>query len=274
MTSRRHALAIPREHGAWGILLVPLASGAAVGLWDGGRGLPLVPLTIAALALFWLRTPVESWLGTSPMRAQPGDERRLVGRVVGALTAIAAAALLCLFWGGRNRDLLWVGGAAALAFGAQALLKKKWRSLRMAAQMIGAAGLTATAPAAYYLATGRLDATAGSLWAANLLFAVNQIHFVQLRIHAAKLVEPAERSEAGHSFLLAQGLLMVLLAAACVTGWFSWYMALAFVPALVRGFAWFVSNGGPLAVRRLGWTELALAASFGMLLAAGFHLGS
>jgi hypothetical protein len=47
--------------------------------------------------------------------------------------------------------------------------------------MIGAAGLTATAPAAYYVVTSRLDAAAWSLWAANLMFAMNQIQYVQLR---------------------------------------------------------------------------------------------
>jgi 4-hydroxybenzoate polyprenyltransferase len=50
------------------------------------------------------------------------------------------------------------------------------------AQMIGAAGLTSTAPAAYYAVTGHLSGTAWSLWACNFLFAINQIQFVQLRI--------------------------------------------------------------------------------------------
>ena len=42
---RRRALVVPREHGAWGMLLVPLATGAAVGLLAGGRVAPVLLLT-------------------------------------------------------------------------------------------------------------------------------------------------------------------------------------------------------------------------------------
>ena len=102
-----------------------------------------------------------------------------------ALAALSLSALIWLVWGGQNRDLLWVGAAAGIAFLIQAAVKRIWRRARTAAQIIGAAGLTSTAPAAYYVVTGHLDATAWSLWAANLLFAINQIQFVKLRIRAA-----------------------------------------------------------------------------------------
>jgi hypothetical protein len=153
---------------------------------------------------------------------------------------------------------------AALAFLAQARLRKRWR---VAAQMIGAAGLTASAPAAFYLSTGHLSLVAWSLWAANLMFAANQIHFVQLRIHAAKLASRTEKLATGRSFLAAQ--LLLLAAVASGLGLFRWYAAIAFIPALVRGFAWFATKPQPLAVRRLGWTELSLATLFGILLVVG-----
>ena len=268
--ARRHALIFPREHGAWGILLVPLVSGAAAGLLAGGRFLPLVLLTVAALALFWMRTPVESWWGTTPMRAQAGDEMRLVRRTVLLLAGVAVAALTGIFWGGHNPDLFWIGAAAALAFIMQALLRKR---ARVAAQMVGAAGLTATAPAAYYLATGHLNTIAWSLWVANLLFAANQIQFVQLRIHAGRPRTKLEKLSVGRAFFAGQLVLLVIVAFASSAGMFSWYAALAFLPALFRGFAWFASKPHPLAVRRLGWTELSLAAAFGVLLVSGLYLG-
>ena len=43
--SRTKALVVPREHGAWGMLLVPLATGAAVAMMHGGQALPLVLFT-------------------------------------------------------------------------------------------------------------------------------------------------------------------------------------------------------------------------------------
>jgi len=192
---------VPREHGAWGLLLVPLFTGAAVGMAANHRILPVFLLTVAALALFWLRTPLESLLGTTPLKAQTSAERRPVSLVILALTAISAACLATLFWNHHNRGLLLLGGAAAAAFALQAVLKKLSRNARPASQLIGAFGLTCTAPAAYYAAGGGLDARAFALWAANWIFAGDQIHFVQLRIHSARAATFREKMARGMDIL-------------------------------------------------------------------------
>src|SRR5271166_361636 len=180
--ARTRALIVPREHGAWGLLLVPLFTGAAVGIASAHRAWPLVLFPVAALALFWLRTPVESLLGTNPLSAQTPAERRIALIVSAALAAVSAACL------------------AALAFVFQTWLMKLGRKLRMAAQLLGAIGLTCTAPAAYCVATGHMDARAWVLWAANWIFAGNQIHFVQLRIHAARAATLREKFTRGRGF--------------------------------------------------------------------------
>ena len=69
-TGRSRSLVVPREHGAWGILLIPLVTGASAGLLMGGNGKNLIALTFVALALFWLRTPLEGWAGTAPVRSE------------------------------------------------------------------------------------------------------------------------------------------------------------------------------------------------------------
>jgi len=263
-------LIAPREHGAWGLLFVPLITGAAVGLLDGGNGLPVVAFAVAAFTLFWLRTPLETWLGTGLIHAQTSHERRVVGITIVILGKIAAAALLSLLWHGRNRQLLLLGLIAMAAFAGQSLLRKLSRQSRMLSQIVGTVGLTVTAPAAYYVATGELNRTAWALWIANLLFAGNQIHFVQLRIHSAKLSGWREKLKSGRSFLAGE----VLMTAALVCAW-RWQLlsalaALAFLPLLVRGSLWFFESSSPLRVRRLGWTELAHAAVFGVLLIAGY----
>ena len=247
-TGRRQSLIFPREHGAWGILLVPLVTGASVGLLAGGRAWPLAPLSIAVLALFWLRTPVESWIGTAPARARTPGELEFVRNAALPLAAISGAALIWLFWGGRNRALLWIGATAATAFIVQAMVKQAWRSARMAAQMVGAAGLTAVAPAAYYVVTSHLNGAAWSLWIANLLFAANQIQFVQLRIRAAHAMKPNGKLSIGRGFLGGQIILMALLTAACANHLFGWYAAMAFLPVLFRGFAWFAAASESLAI--------------------------
>ena len=164
-TSRMRTMVIPREHGAWGMLLVPLATGAIAAARSGVNGSALTLFVAAALSLFWLRTPVESWLGTSPIKAHNAHERTVVLRTIrdGALALLSVAALL---WSG-NRGLIVIGAIAVLAFAAQAGVKKLGRKGRMPAQIIGAIGLTSTAAGAYYVATGRLDRIAVALWVAT-----------------------------------------------------------------------------------------------------------
>lgn len=270
---RLGSLIAPREHGAWGLLFVPLATGGALGLFAGGNGLPLVALALAALALFWLRTPVESWLGTGLLRAQGHQERRSVGIAILILAAVTAAALASLFWAGRNRELLLLGLIAISAFLAQALLRKLSRRTRMLSQIVGTLGLTVTAPAAYYVVTGHLDRDAWALWMANFLFAGNQIHFVQLRIHSTRVSGWRQKLACGGNFLAGQMLMAIVLVLAWRFALLPGIAALAFLPLLVRGFSWFFEGQKSLAVRRLGWTELAHAVIFGVLLVAGFHLG-
>ena len=269
---RMSSLIAPREHGAWGLLLVPLATGGALGLLAGGSTLPLIALTISALALFWLRTPLESFLGTGLIRAQGQRERRTVGITILLLAAIAAAASAALFSKAPNRGLLLLGAIAVSAFLGQAILRKLSRGTRMLSQIVGTLGLTVTAPAAYFVATGTLDGTAWALWVANLLFAGDQIHFVQLRLRSTRATGWTQKLELGQNFFAGQ----LLLAAALIFAWrFSLIpalAALAFLPLLIRGTAWFFERQKPLLVRRLGWTELAHAIIFGIWLVAGFHL--
>jgi hypothetical protein len=228
---------------------------------------------VVALALFWLRTPVESWAGRTPVRARTPEELRIVCRAVLLLSALSAVGLVWLFWGGRNRGLIWIGCAAGIAFLTQFAMRSIWRGARTAAQMVGAAGLTSTAPAAYYAVTGCLDITAWSLWGANLLFAMNQIQFVQLRISAARAAGRHEKVEAGRAFLLGQVIMIALVAAACAQHLFPWPAAAAFLPVLVRGFGWFGAKPAPLAIHALGKSELFYACLFGVLVVAGTALG-
>jgi hypothetical protein len=267
---RVRALVIPREHGAWGLLLIPLVTGACAGLAVAPNWLPLAVFTVAALALFWMRTPVESAAGTSPMRAGSASETNWLLMAIAALGSTAMICVTALLWDGRNHGLLALGAVAALAFVAQAMVKKLGRGARMAAQMIGSIGLTATAPAAWYVVTGQLDARALGLWLANWIFAGNQIHYVQLRIHAARAASFKEKLRRGRWFFLGQFAMLAVLLGAWRFHLLPGLVLLAFVPLLTRGWLWFASSPQPLAVKRLGWSELAHGLTFGLLLIAAY----
>lgn len=267
---QRRALILPREHGAWGLLLVPLVTGAGVALRQGTAVVPLLLLLTAALSLFWLRTPVESWLGASAIRAQTKEERITVGVVLLALGKVALLALTGLLWAGRNRGLWLLGGVGAVAFGAQAVIKRVGRRGRMLSEIVGTIGLTASAPAAYYVVTGKFDTTAWVLWLVNLAFAGNQIHYVQLRIHTMRVEGLRNKLERGWAFAFGQVVMAIVLVTICWVGLMPWVVLIAFVPILFRGSLYFLRKSGPLVVRRLGWNELAQAVSFCVLFIAAF----
>ena len=290
---RRRALILPREHGAWGLLLVPMVTGAGIAFRESNRIVPVLLLLVAALALFWLRTPVESLLGTSAMRVQTENEREIVGTVIAGLVIIATLALGALLWAWRNLLLWLIGAAAGVAFVGQALLKLMWRQpprlssqgearrplskplaqrLRMLSEIVGTIGLTASAPAAYYVITGKFGATAWMLWFANLIFAGNQIHYVQLRIHNARVEGLRAKLSRGWAFAAGQLVMTVILTVACLSGLLPRVASIAFAPLLFRGWFYFIQKPAPLKVRRLGWNELAQAVTFCVLFIAVFAL--
>ena len=268
--ARARALIVPREHGAWGLLLIPLFTGVAAGIAPEYRIVPLFVFTVMALALFWLRTPVESLLGTGTLKAHTSQERRAAVLASTLLLLVAGVCLAALMWKGENLQILLLGGAAGLAFAAQALLRRLGRQARMAAQLVGVIGLTCAAPAAYYIGTGRFDQRALVLWAANWAFAANQIHYVQLRIHAARAANFSEKMARGRGFFLAQVALLLFLLIAVFLRVAPVWTILAFVPLIVRGTQWFFSKPAPLDVKRLGWSEMKQGVIFGILLSIAF----
>jgi hypothetical protein len=269
---RRQALILPREHGAWGLLLVPMVTGAGVAFRESKHVAPALLLLVATLALFWLRTPVESLLGTSAMRAQTRDERRAVTSVIAVLVAVAALALGALLWAGQNPYLWLIGTAAGVAFVGQTLLKKLGRRTRMLSEIVGTIGLTASGPATYYVITGTFGAMAWMIWIANLIFAGDQIHYVQLRIHIARVEGFVEKLKRGWAFAVGQLLMTAALTIACLSGLIPAIASVAFSPLLFRGWFYFIQKPGPLAVRKLGWNELTHAVAFCILFIAAFAL--
>ena len=270
LQTRRRALIVPREHGAWGLLLIPLFTGIVAGFASEHRIWPLLLFTVAALSLFWLRTPVESLIGTGSLTANTEEERRMALVASVLLATLATASLTGLLWKGQDLWLLLLGGATAGALLVQSALRSLGRKARMMAQLVGAIGLTCTAPAAYYIGTGRLSERAFILWAANWIFASNQIHFVQLRIQSARASTFSQKFARGKIFFLAQLAFFASLVVASFWRVLPPLVIVAFVPALIRGTLWFFRKPESLDVRSLGWSEMRHGLVFGILLAVAF----
>ena len=269
---RVRLLVWPREHGAWGILLIPLITGAAAGSREGHNIISLALFVVSALAMFCLRTPVETLLELTPWRAQTELEKRAVYVMLGLDTSVAALSLgLLLIWRGAYL-LLALGAAVFVIFLAQAAVKTLGRENRWASQLVGSLGLTSTAAGAFYVVTGRLSADAFLFWGLNWLFAANQIMYVQMRIGASRATNRMEKFRLGRAFLNGEGLTALLLLGAWLRGILPAALVLAFLPVAYRGTIWFFQKPAPLRIHRLGLSELGHAILFGVLLIAALFL--
>jgi hypothetical protein len=142
----------------------------------------------------------------------------------------------------------------------------------MLSEIVGTIGLTASGSAAYHVMTGKFGSTAWMLWIANLVFAGNQIHYVQLRIHSARVEGFRAKLAHGWAFALGQCVMTGALALACLLGLLSTIVSIAFSPLLFRGWFYFIQKPAPLAVRKLGWHELTQAIVFCVLFISAFAL--
>jgi hypothetical protein len=217
---------LPREHGAWGILLIPFATAVAVaGVWNW----PVALLLAGILCFYVART---SFLKQNY-------------RWTAALLAGSAACTVPLLWVWKLWWLAAFGIASApLAF------RKTERSVAM--QLLAVAGLTLTAPAAWYAATGKLEYR---LWLLNVLYFAGGVFYVKMHIATAIARRPAQRAAT-----------MVYYGALAVVAAFWWPVGLAFVPVIVRAFVGVARLSPVLRIKRLGWTEVAYSLVFAALL--------
>jgi hypothetical protein len=270
--TRIRALTFPREHGAWGLLLIPLVTGAVIGIPQGHGAANLVLFITAALSIFWLRTPVESYFGMGLMRIGNAEERAAVLRSIAILSPVVAFSVGALLWNAANLPLLMLGCIGGTAFAVQSALKLFGRKFRMISQAIGSIGLTSTAAGAYFAVTGRLDERAFAIWFACWLFAGDQIHYVQLRLRNSKLEGTGKRFEAARGFLLGQVIMMAVVGASIRLEILPVFTIVAFVPVVMRGFLWVIDKRTGLELTKLGFSELGQSLAFGALLCFAYYL--
>src|SRR5947209_3016591 len=257
-------LLILREHGSWGLWILPLISGAVVGFSvSHERIAPLAWFYCMSACVFLLNQPLEVLLGLSVLKIRNQHERRAVIAWLlgfGALALLSAVQLLQ--WGFVWLIALVLVGGIAFAQRAFLGFSRRYRVLK---ELIGTIALTSTAAGAYYVVTGVVTETAILLWLASSLFAVGQIEYVQLRLRTASPRSRPRKYEAGRK-LLALHMAVILLA--LIYG--PILLAVAFVPAALRIIVWMSSRPQPLHIHRLGWTELLQNVVFTALLTAAY----
>jgi hypothetical protein len=168
------SVAVPDEHGGWGLTLEPVLLGLLVAPSAAG-----VALGLAAFVAFLLRTPLKIVL-VDRWRHRWLDRSRL------ALAVAAGEAAVLVLLAGLALAASGAGWLVPVALATPLVALELWfdmrsRSRRLAPELAGAAGIAAVA-AAIAVAGGEGARLAGGLWLVAAARAVAAIPFVRVQI--------------------------------------------------------------------------------------------
>jgi hypothetical protein len=262
--SLRFALKLPKEHGAWVMLYVPFVLGVAVA---GRVNWPVLLFLLSATAVFISR---ESLLVYWRARAR-GRDAVEAGKALLLYLALAAAfgsPLILTF------ELFWliplglVGAALLLINGRQAT---RMEERSTTGEMMAIGGLTMTGPAAYYVASGRWDATALWLWLLSALYMASSVFYIKLRVYRLNPRKQAEQRRSLRSCAVYHSFLIVALPVLIFAGSLSLFAFIAFAPALVRTFWGMFMPNAKVNLVRAGILEIAYSLAFLVCAALGFR---
>ncbi len=256
--------AAPREHGAWGMLLVPFAVGVGAAWPPNGQ---TALLLVCAVSLFLLRAHLAAEVrGRRSGRGGLPHLSRLLVR--DSLLGIGSGLVLTLYFG--RLWLIPLGVLAGLLLLADQVLLRRRQERSLAGEMLGAAALCLAAPAAYHVGGGDRSGMAAALWLLCALYFWGAVLTVRMRIAR----RPAQRPAADLGWRLRQGAPVLAayaagflgLAGATAAGWLPALVPAAFVPAVLRAFYAAFRCDGRFDVRRLGWAEVGHSLLFAGLL--------
>lgn len=268
--SRRISLArllsrpmIPREHGAWPMLFVPFA--VAVGV-AGRLDLKVLLFLLATFSFYVTRAPLERLLRSRAPSGNTGEAQRWLSIYL-ALGFLSSASLL-FYW-----RLWWLVPFGALLLGfliMQLYLTREGAHRSLWGRFLGVAGLTAAAPAAYYVADGALDSTAFLLWLLSILFFGGSLFYVRLRVQ--------QSAGKGKERSLGRVVIVYFLASFALIAWLSYLRwlpllaLLAYIPSTVQTVKDLVKPEGKLSLRRIGFIQLSHSLIFALLLIGAYQV--
>ncbi|HXG94570.1 MAG TPA: YwiC-like family protein [Blastocatellia bacterium] len=257
---------LPKEHGAWAMLYVPMIVGLLV-----AAKFPLRAIALAAAATF-LFIARESllvwWRGRS--RGQKQESARRAMLIYLALAALFAAPLVLI------NHLYWLVPAAALslallAINAEQAVRREDRTIT--GEMIAIAGLTMTAPMAYYAARGSWDMTAAWLWALCALYFASSVFYVKLRVYSLSARKEELRRQTWRRCAFYHGSLLVGLLLLALTGKLNLFAIAAFAPIFGRTF-WFMTRpANQINLKRIGLLEIIFSVVFLVFITLTFRIG-
>ncbi len=255
-------LLVPKEHGAWAMLLIPFVSALVLArelTWE------VAPAAVAVLGVFVVREPlVVLWRGFGPTAA--------AWRSLAWYGPAILLSGLVLLWRLPAAPLVALGGFAGVMLAASTCLVARNRRRSVLLQTLSAAGLNASALVAWLAVRPRIEPPVLWLWGLQFAHSFAALLAVHARLEARIAARTsAERAEARRRAGIAQALLFAAALALAAAGRWGLAAAVAFSGAVhaadlrrLRRPA-FVQT--PLT--HVGVREVAISAAFSAMLLVG-----
>jgi len=251
----RSTLRLPKEHGAWAMLYVPLVAGALVA---GEFNLRVVWLCLSTTFLFIARESLLVWWRARHRgQSQPQAFKTLL--IYTALAGLFGAPLVLvykLYW----LMLMAAATAGLLIFNAVQATRREDRTIT--GEVLAILGMTLTAPATSYAARGAWMVEALWLWALCALYFTSSVFYVKLRVHWMNRRKPEQRQQAWRRCAIYHTGLLAVLVITALTGNLSLLVLAAFAPVLGRSFWHLAKPVERLNLKRIGVTEIVYSLVF------------
>jgi len=255
----------PKEHGAWGMLYIPLVT--AVGI-SGTWNVRVLLMALAATLIFLSQRPYSQLLTNRRVRQDARLwQRNLIWLAVYWTAGGILLSLLYFHYGLETLpQFAWVGVPVAAPF---TWFLKKNRMRTVAGELVGICGLTLTAPLAHYASVGQVQPVGFWLWGLCILYFASSVFYVKavvaisLKARSQPVVEPiySRLCSSYHWGLLA------LMAGLAALHQVPAILPLAFLPVITRGLLGIRERNSKLNFARIGWTEVGYSLFFALVTA-------
>jgi len=255
---------LPREHGAWAVLVVPALSASIL---TQSLSANFLLFMLAALMVFMSHAPLQivfREFSDSPHQREKYVQARFWAD---AYLALAFVFILPVLLRGYVR-LIPIGllALAALA-GTYFMTRNSPRSIP--GDLVAVVGLTLSGPAAYYVLTGSFDRQSFILWIFNVLFFGYSVFYVHAKMKAAatkkSVLSLHEKLSCGKHLMAYNVLAISLLLFFFFDRIIPEYSLLAFVPMTTQSIYGTIRLSGQVRFRILGYALLGQALLFGIL---------
>lgn len=247
---------LPKEHGAWAILIAPILVGliAAPAVSPAAAAL----FILGSLAVFLVRVPLQA------LWAKPSDRRALGWLLFYGALAAGAFLPLILLLGCWKLALFAIPAGVLLAFNLDA--NRSGRRFSAFNEAAGVFGLCLGAPAAYYAASFELGPRAWSLWLLCCVFFLGPIFYVKMaalqhRAVADKSSLPALEAMKRRSALY-HGAVLLAVAGWAATGGVPALAVIPFAASLTKSVMRAARPPERVDFKALGYAEIGYSVLF------------